>query len=118
MAEKPTAGTAINAPVISPLMSACRKRVTRAGLSGSGDLDQNDLPALDLLVAELRVADIAGLGEVARAAGAVIVDGLLGCDRLQAVNGIVDLGAARRLAGLADRVLDRRTGRIAGQRDR
>src|SRR5258708_2356538 len=100
------AGTAISVPAITPLISACSRIVTRRS-PRSGDLDERDLAALNLIVAELAVLDVADVGGITRTARPVIVDGLLGGDGLQSVDGIVDLDAARCLADFADIVLDR-----------
>src|SRR4030081_2505260 len=97
------AGTAISVPAITPLISACSRMVTRRS-PRSSDLHERDLAALYLIVAELAVLNVADVGEIARTARAVVVDRLLGGDRLQPVDGIVDLGAARRLADFADTV--------------
>ena len=71
----------------------------------SGDLHQRELAALDLLVAELAVEDVALVVEIAGPRGAVVVDLLAGRDRLEAVDGVVDRLAAA-LGDLADVVLD------------
>src|SRR4051812_35854940 len=110
------AGTAISVPAITPLINACSRMVTR-GLARSGDLDERDLAALNLIVAELAILDVADVGEITRTARAVVVDRLLGGDRLEPVDGIVDLGAAGRLADLADVVLDGGAGGLARDRD-
>src|SRR5262245_947945 len=94
------AGTAKRVPETSPLISAWRTSSMR-----SGDLQQGELAALDLLVAELAGEDVALLVEVARAGGAAVVDLLAGGDRLDAVDGVVDRLAAT-LADLADIILD------------
>ena len=96
--------------------------LARAGQHrASGDLQELELAALDLLVAELAVEDVADLGEVAGAAGALVVDLLALGQELQPVDGAVDLGAGA-LRDLADVVPDRRAGGLAlglgdGQRD-
>lgn len=60
----------------------------------SGDFDQVDLAAFDLLVAEEGVNDIALVGEFAGAAGAAVNDRLVGGDGLDAVDRVVDGASA------------------------
>src|SRR2546429_5426715 len=69
MAVKPMAGTARMVPAIRPLRSSCA--ISRGT---SGDFQQLELALLGLLVAELRVQDVADRVEVARPARAVEVD--------------------------------------------
>src|SRR5215207_7083001 len=75
-----------------------------------GNLHQRELAGLDLVVAELAVEDVALLVEVARPRGTGIVDLAAGHDLLDAVDGVVDLLAARDRR-LADVLLDRLAGR-------
>src|SRR5947207_13456916 len=106
------AGTAMSVPAITPLISACNRSVTRRS-PRSGDLDERDLAALNLIVAELAILNVADVGKVTRPTRAVVVDRLLGGDRPEAIDRLVDLGAARRLAACADIVLDGGAGGIA-----
>src|SRR6266567_3886469 len=94
------------------LCSCCSPIVTRRP-PRSGDLDERDLATLNLIVAELAILNVADVGEITRTARAVVVDRLLGGDRLEPVDGVVDLGAARRLADFADIVLDGGAGGLA-----
>src|SRR5262245_28908573 len=106
------AGTANSVPETRPLISAWRASSMR-----SGDLQQSELAALDLLVAELAGENVALLIEVAWAGGAAVVDLLAGCDRLDAIDGVVDRLAAA-LADLADVILDGDAGGVLGLRHR
>src|ERR1700730_16764453 len=99
------AGTTNSAPDTRQFTKAWTTRSMR-----SGDLHQNRLAGLDLLVAELAVEDVTLVVEVARPRRAGVVDLLAGGDRLQPVDGIVDR-LATALRDLADIVLDRRAGR-------
>src|SRR5438132_12515655 len=100
IAVKPMAGTARIVPAINPL---------RRSWSASANFQELELPLLGLLVAELAVEDVADLGEVARTAGALDVDGLALPAELEALDGPLALDA-RSLPGLADVVPGRRGG--------
>src|SRR5436309_11037367 len=103
IAVKPMAGTARIVPAINPL---------RRSWSASANFQELELPLLGLLVSELAVEDVADLGEVARPAGALVVDGLALRDELEALDGALDLDA-RALRDLAHVVPDRRAGGLA-----
>src|SRR4051794_8290056 len=81
--------------------------------TGSRDGEELKLAALGDLVAELAVLDVADIGEVARAAGALVVDLLTLAQQLQPFDGGVNLGALA-LADLAHVVAQRRAGRLLG----
>src|SRR5271156_2741006 len=108
----PTAGTAISAPDRRPFTTACSKLDSTA----SGYPQQPDMARLYLLVAEFAVYDVADRSEVAGAAGAVVINGLLRGDSLQPIGDIAHREPARRLADVADSVADRRAARLARRR--
>src|SRR5882672_4278238 len=102
------AGTARTVPAISPL--------TRSW-SSSGNFQELELSLLGLLVSELRVHDVADLGEVARAAGALVIDRLALGQELEALDRALDLDA-RALRDLACVIADGGASRLAlGVRD-
>src|SRR5262249_23182650 len=70
-AVNPMAGTARMVPAIRPLMISWRTSVTTAI---SGDLEKLELGPGNFLVPELAVDDVADVGEVARAARALVID--------------------------------------------
>src|SRR2546427_2101176 len=106
------AGTARIVPAISPLRTSCA--ISRGT---SADLQQLEPALLGLLVAELRVQDVADLVEVARPAGAVEVDLLALREQLEAVDRAVHARAAA-LRDLPHVVADRGARRLApGVRD-
>src|SRR5689334_23029371 len=81
------AGTARMVPATRPLTSSC-------GISPDGTLDQLhelELGALRLVEADLAIQDVADLGEVARAAGALVVDLLALGHLLETLDRAVDL---------------------------
>src|SRR2546426_5634585 len=90
------AGTARTVPAISPL--------TRSW-SSSGNFQELELSLFGLLVAELRVHDVADVGEVARAAGALVVHRLALGEELQSLDRALDLDA-RALRDLAHVIAD------------
>src|SRR5450755_1651486 len=94
MAVRPMAGTARMAPAIMPLTTSCATSASNGGIARSGDLQQYELAAADLVIAELAVEDVADVGEVAGAARALVVDFLALRKQLQAFHRAVDLGAA------------------------
>src|SRR6266568_6798494 len=87
------AGTARMAPAITPLTTSCAISAARGGIARSDNLQQRGLATGDLVVAKLAVDDVADIGKVAGAAGALIVDLLALRQQLQAFHGAVDLGA-------------------------
>src|SRR2546422_9773273 len=102
------AGTARTVPAISPL--------TRSW-SSSGNFQELELPLLGLLVAELGVHDVADVGEVARAAGALVVHRLALAEELEALDRALDLDA-RPLGDLAQVIANGGAGRLTlGGRD-
>src|SRR5438093_4239949 len=103
------AGTARTVPAISPL--------TRSW-SSSGNFQELELSLLGLLVADLGVHDVAHLGEVARAAGALVVHRLALAEELEALHRALDLHA-RPLRDLAHVIADGGARGLAlGVRDR
>src|SRR5258708_1447217 len=87
------AGTARMVPAITPLTTSCAISASRGGIARSGNLQQRGLASADLVVAELAVEDVTDVGEVAGAAGPLVVDLLALRQQLQAFHGAVDLGA-------------------------
>src|SRR5689334_12552549 len=117
IAVKPMAGTARMAPVMTPLTTSCRTCMARPLRSRLSDnLQKLELAGFDLHVAEFATQDVANLGEVARAARALIVDVLSLADVLQAFNGTVDL-LSTPLGDLADIVAQRLAGGLPGVGD-
>src|SRR5262245_66346648 len=100
IAVKPMAGTARIVPAINPF---------RRSWSASANFQELELPLLGLLVAELAVEDVADLGEVARPAGALEVDGLALGEGIAALDVALVL-AARAMRDIALVLSDRRTG--------
>src|SRR6185503_6386432 len=108
MAVKPIAGTARMVPATRPLTSSC-------GISPSGTLDhlhELELASPGLVEADLAVQDVADLGEVARAAGALVVDLLALGHQLEPLDGAVDLDGAA-LRDLPHGVVDGGAGGVA-----
>src|SRR5262249_40430330 len=81
------------------------------------DLEELELAALDFHVAELAVENVADLSEIARAAGALVVDLLSLGERPQSLDGAEDLDAAA-LRDLADVVAQRLPRRLFRLGDR
>src|SRR4051812_34414521 len=73
MAVRPIAGTASMVPAMRPLTISWSISLA-IWRDGSDDLQKLELGARDLLVTELAVDDVADVGEIARAAGAFVVD--------------------------------------------
>src|SRR5262245_11585470 len=88
MAVKPMAGTASTVPATRPLTTSCT-----ISPNTSDHLHEDELAALGLLELDLAVEDVADVGEVARTAGALVVDLLALGQELQPVHRAVDLGA-------------------------
>ena len=112
------AGTASMVPAIRPLTTSCGiSAATRARQIIFRNLN---LPPSTCSIAELAVEDVADLGEVARPAGALVVDLLALGEQLQPLDRAVDLGAGA-LRDLAHGVAHRRAVRLLrlgdGQRD-
>src|SRR5262245_19398526 len=112
MAVKPMAGTASTVPATSPLSTSCA-----TSPHTSDHLHEDELAALGLLELDLTVEDVTEIGEVARTAGALVVDFLALGQELQPVHRAVDF-RARALRDLPHGVADGRAGRLAlGPRD-
>ena len=108
------AGTASMVPATRPLTSELRDLGRTHAQSIFSSLN---LPLSACVVADLAVDDVAGLGEVAGPAGALVVDLLALGQELQPFDGVVDLHAAA-LRDLAHVVADRGAGGLAlGLRD-
>src|SRR5215813_2959547 len=103
MAVKPMAGTASTVPATTPLTTSCA--VSSNGTVTSDHLHELELARLRLLVLDLAVEDVTDLGEVARPAGALVVDGLALRQQLQALDRAVHLLAVA-LRNVPDVVLD------------
>src|SRR5262245_29722501 len=87
MAVKPMAGTASTVPATRPLTTSC---ATSPQIT-SDHLHEDELANLGLLELDLTVEDVADVGEVARAAGALVVDLLALGQELQPIDRAVDL---------------------------
>src|SRR6185503_3692553 len=112
MAVKPMAGTARMVPATRPLTRSCATSVTR-----SEQLHQLEGALLGHIVTDLAVDDVAGLGEVAGPAGALVVDLLALGQELEPLDGVVHLHPTA-LRDLAHVVLDGGAGGLAfGLRD-
>src|SRR5215470_2372173 len=119
MAVKPMAGTASTVPATRPLTTSCA--VSSSGTLTSDRRHELELAPVRLLEADLAIEDVADIGEVARPAGALVVDRLGLGQELEAVDGAVDLGAGA-LRDAAHVVLDGGAGGLAlgvgdGQQD-
>src|SRR6058998_993587 len=101
------AGTARMVPAISPLRTSCA-----ISPGTSGDLQQLELALLGLLVAELGVEDVTDLVELARPAGAFVVDLFALGEQAEPVHGAVDTCPCA-LRDLPHVVADGRAGRLA-----
>src|ERR1043166_437430 len=109
------AGTARMVPATRPLTTSCA--VSSSGTLTSDQRHELELASLRLLEADLAVEDVAGLGEVARPAGALVVDRLALAEQLQPLDGAVHLRAVA-LRDAAHVVLDGGAGGLAlGVRD-
>src|SRR6185503_1455075 len=108
MAVKPMAGTASTVPATRPLTTSC----AISPRSTSDHLHEGELATLGLLEADLAVENVADVGEVARAAGALEVDLLALGQELQPVDRAVDLGP-RALRDLPHGVAHGGAGRLA-----
>src|ERR1051325_6578414 len=89
MAVKPIAGTARMVPATRPLIRSCPTSPS----TGSERGDDLELALLGLLEADLAVENVAGLGEVTRAARALVVDRLALGEQLEPLDRVVDLHA-------------------------
>src|ERR1700741_1841530 len=98
------AGTASTVPATSPLTTSCA--VSSRGTLTSDQLHELELASLRLLELDLAIENVADLGEVARPAGALVVDGLALGEQLEALHGAVHLLAVA-LRDAAHVVLDR-----------
>src|SRR6185295_20270323 len=85
------AGTARTVPDTRPLTTSCA--VSSSGTLTSDQLHERELAPLRLVEADLAVEDVTALGEVARPAGALVVDGLALAEQLQTLDGVVHLHA-------------------------
>src|SRR5690242_4214281 len=110
MAVKPMAGTASTVPARSPLTTSCA--ASSRGTATSDELHELQLAALGLLELDLAVEDVADIGEVARPAGALVVDGLALGQQLQPLDRAVDLHTVA-LRDLSHVVLDGGAGGFA-----
>src|SRR4051812_17539264 len=109
------AGTASTVPATRPLTTSCA--VSSSGTLTSDQLHERELAPLRLVEADLAVEDVAGLGEVAGAARALVVDRLTLAEQLQPLDGAVHLHAVA-LRDAAHVVLDGGPGGLAlGVRD-
>src|SRR5258705_8881589 len=107
MGVKPMAGTARMVPATRPLTRSCATSVTR-----SEKLHRLEGALLGHVEADLAVDDVAGLGEVAGPAGALVVDLLALGQELEPFDGVVHLHAAA-LRDLPHVVLDGGAGGLA-----
>src|ERR1051326_5121596 len=97
------AGTASTVPDTTPLTTSCA--TSSNGTATSDELHELQLAALRLLELDLAIHDVTDVGEVARPAGALVVDGLALGQQLEALDGAVDLHAVA-LRDLPHVVLD------------
>src|SRR2546430_1185444 len=88
MAVNPMAGTARTMPATRPFTRSCA-----SSLPTSDQLHELELASLRLIEADLAVEDVAELGEVAGAAGALVVDVLALREERQAFDRVVHLDA-------------------------
>src|ERR1041384_7871004 len=104
------AGTASTVPATRPLTTSCA--VSSSGTLTSDQLHELELASLRLLVLDLAVEDVADVREVARPAGAFVVDRLALAEQLQALDGAVHLRAVA-LRDVAHVILDGGAGGLA-----